>query len=87
MRKTDGVVKLLQQYLLNVVSMTTSATRDSPNGLSWASLVKKVHEEITKKIQQESPALLTDTSAEAIKFLPHTLSSYELVERWLQVCI
>lgn len=64
--------------------MATSATHNSAHALSWEDLVDKVHGEITTVIQQENPDLLTNTFLETIRFLSHTLSSRELMERWLQ---
>lgn len=79
--KTHAMMKLLPQYLLDVISMATSVTHDSAHVLSWEGLVKEVQEEVMKKVQQENPELLTNTFLETMKFLFHTHSSRELMKQ------
>ena len=55
--------------------------------IQWRDLVARASIGILSKIREEKPECLTDTDTflEPIKFIPITLASRELIDKWLQV--
>lgn len=65
--------------------MSGSNSQERSHEHTFEELVNVVHAEITKKVREEHPDLITDTFEEAMRFFSHIPSSRNLVECWWQV--
>lgn len=65
--------------------MSKSLSHEKSDERPYEQLVNVVHVDITRKLREQHGELLHDTFEEAMKFLSHTPSSRNLIERWWQV--